>query len=1043
MYPEDPLGSGSLGVHCRAGMTSPSPIHEASTVTGSPRVAASGDGPAGEGEIPRSLHDRFEDFQLVGRGGMGVVYRARDFRLGRTVAVKVLFDGDSGSQNGLLQEARSQARLLHPRVCEVFEAGVDNGVPFIVMRYVDGAPLHKLEDTMTVEEKVKVVREVALALHEAHRLGMVHRDVKPGNILVERDEDGSYKPYIADFGIARDVAEEGVIHSHSLQGTPAFMAPEQAAGKGGSLDRRTDVYGLGATLYAVLAGRPPFVAPELKTLLEMVREVEAPPLRSIAKTTPADLEAITMKCLEKDPSLRYPSARALGEDLQRFLDGDLILARPRALHVRLWKRARKNKGKVAAASVVLAVGLVVSGLWIRDRSVAAERVVLAREMGGAVREMELFLRAAHSLPLHDVEVERDVLRRRLADIEARTSAMGEIGLGPGEDALGRGALALQDAEAALGHFRRAEAAGYRAPGFDYAVGLALIDLYRQGLERTNRIQTEGDKRSHLARIEREYRDPALSHLRAALTLGVESPAYALGLIALYEGRHEEALARAREAFAAAPWLYEAKKLEGDVLFALGNLTGHDKLFDHARTSRHFEEAASAYRAAADVARSDPAVHEAECSLWIQAMNAAAEHGDSMRPGFERARSACERAIIASPRSPSGAQRLAWAHNCFAFWVAAGMRKEESPEAALDAAAERAEAARQASPGDAFGSYLVGAVWRSRALYQFQLGRDAGAAIERSSAGYEAALALDPGLLWAQNEECSTLAMLGRWQGFRGIDPRAAFDKALSRCEKAISLDPDFMFPRTALIEVHMFDAERLAGAGLSPTPAVTAGLEATAVAEARYPTWRWVPFWRAELLRVEAEHALAKGQDPGPILARAEPSLTALAALRASFPDAAAPLGELAVLTAEAALARIEASKARPAPEPALEAALARAREAFTAALAETPWDIGYTLWLSRVGLVALRYRMALGTATLDDGDLALAPLKALLGEPKDDPRLYEMAARIHEARAALLVRLRKDPAPELASAIERGDRALALGPGLEGARLLHARLAR
>jgi serine/threonine-protein kinase len=476
---------------------------------------------------------------------------------------------------------------------------------------------------------------------------------------------------------------------------------------------------------------------------------------------------------------------------------------------------------------------------------------------------------------------------------------------------------------------------------------------------------------------------------------------------------------------------------------MGSLTGHDKKFDYERTSRRFEEAAAAYRAAADVARSDPAVHEAECGLWIQAMNAAAEHGDSMRPGFDRARSACERAITASPRSPSGAQRLAWAHNCFAFWVATGMRKEESPEAALAAAAERAEAARQASPGDAFASYLVGAVWRSRALYLFQLGRDAGDAIGRASAGYEVALALDPGLLWAQNEECSTLAMLGRWQGFRGIDPRTSFEQAISRCEQAIALDPDFMFPRTALIEVHMFDAERLAGAGLSPEPATSAGLLATAVAEARYPTWRWVPFWRAELLRVDAEHALAKGKDPGPILARAAPSLTALAALRASFPDAAAPLGEIAVLTAEAALGGLDASKVRSAPDPALEAALARAREAFAGALAESPWDIGYALWSARAGLVGLRYRMALGTATLADGALALAPLEALLREPKDDPRLYEMAGRIHEARAALRVQLRMDPGAELASAVTLADRARVLGPGLASARLLRERLPR
>jgi serine/threonine-protein kinase len=972
---------------------------------------------------------------------MGAVYRARDFRLGRDVAVKLLLEGDPGSRSGLLQEARSQARLRHPRVCEVFEAGVADSVPFIVMRYVDGAPLHKAQQAMTTEEKVRVVREIALALHEAHRLGMVHRDVKPGNVLVERGEDGAYTPYIADFGLARDVTEGGALKAHSVQGTPAYMAPEQAAGRGGSLDRRTDVYGLGATLYAALAGQPPFPASDVTAILKMVEQAPAPPLRTVAPSTPADLEAITMKCLEKDPAQRYPSAKALGEDLQRFLDGDPVEARPRAWGVRLWKRARKNKGKVAAASVAGAAALVLSGFWIRSLRIAGEREALAREMGGAVREMELFLRAAHTLPLHDVEVERDVLRARLAEIAARTGERGEIGVGPGEDALGRGSLALQDAAAAMEHFRRAEAAGYRAPGLDYAVGLALIELYRQALERTSRIQKESDKRAYIAQIESQYKAPALARLRAALAQGVESPAYALGLVALYEGRHEEALSRAREAYRAAPWLYEAKKLEGDVLFAMGSRTGHDKEFDYERASRHFEEAAAAYHAAADVARSDPAVHEAECSLWIQVMNAAAEHGDSMRPAFDHARRACERAIAASPRSPSGTLKLAWAHNCFAFWVATAMRTEESPERALAAAAERVEEAEKRSPEDAFASYLGGAVWRSRALYLFQLGRDAGPAIDRAIAGYEKALTLDPAFLWALNEECSTLSMRGRWQGWRGIDPRPSFEQALSRCGRALALDPDFMFPRAGTIEAHLFDADRLLGAGLSPHPAVEEGLAATALAEKQYPTWQWIPFFRAELLRAEAEHALATGEDPGPALARAEPSVAALAAAGESFPDAAAPVGEIATVTAEAQLARIESGAAPREANPALEAALARARGAFTGALGRTPWDIGYAVWLARAGLVELRYRLALGRASHAHGDAALAPLAPFLAEPKDDPRLYEMAARVHEARAALRAKLGEDPAEEIAAAVALARQAIAVGPGLASARAVLERL--
>ena len=290
--------------------------------TAAPRAAAAVSGAV---EIPPSLYARFEGFQVAGRGGMGTVYRARDLRLGRTVAVKLLFHQDP--KGGLLREARSQARLRHPNVCEVFEAGVADQVPFIVMRYIEGAPLQQAKADMSLEEKVAAVRDVALALHEAHRIGLIHRDVKPGNILVERLEDGSFRPLITDFGIARDTSDAGVTMADSVQGTPAFMAPEQAAGRTRALDRRTDVYGLGATLYDAPAGRLPITADSVLSLLRKLVEAEPTPLREAAAEIPADLEAIVMKRLEKDSAGRFESRKVLTVRLKRFLEGVQVLAR--------------------------------------------------------------------------------------------------------------------------------------------------------------------------------------------------------------------------------------------------------------------------------------------------------------------------------------------------------------------------------------------------------------------------------------------------------------------------------------------------------------------------------------------------------------------------------------------------------------------------------------------------------------------------------------------------------------------------------------------
>lgn len=1009
--------------------------HDGGTLTAPPGEvgAAAPAMDAGNGAIPPSLHERFEGFELLGRGGMGAVYRAHDFRLRRDVAIKLLFSGDTGSRSGFLQEARSQARILHPHVCEVFEAGVADHVPFIVMRHVAGGSLDKVGPSILLEEKVRIVRDIALALHEAHRLGIIHRDVKPGNVLVERAEDGAWRPYIADFGIARDLSGAELDTPSGVQGTPAYMAPEQAAGKAGTLDRRTDVYGLGATLYGVLAGRPPFSAAKLGALLQMVMQTPPVPLREVKPSTPLDLDAIVMRCLEKDPAARYESARALGEDLQRFLDGDPVEARPRYLGVRLWKRARKNKGRVAAAAAALALALVLTGLWLRSLRAAEAREALAREMGSDVREMELFLRGAHTLPLHDVTREGDILRVRLRGVEARALAAGEPGVGPGNDAVGRGHLALQEAPTALDHLLRAEAGGYRAQGLDYAIGLASIELYRRELEKTTHLQNEAEKAARVAEIVTKYRGPALAHLRAALAQGVESPEYALGLVAHHEGRQEDALAHAREAFAAAPWLYESKKLEGDVLFAIGSRTRHDKAgFDYPRTMDLFQQAAAAYRAAGDIARSDPAVHEAECELWIQAMNAAAEHGAAMRPPFDRARQACERAVTASPRSASGQLKLAWAHLSFAFGVVNGGQAGESPEAALAEATSRVEAAARLNPEDAFANYLVGAVWRSRAMRTAQLGQDAGPAIDRAVAGYEAARARDPTFLWALNEECGVLAMRGRREALRGVDPAPSFDLALARCGRAAELDSTFLFPTINTFLVLSYDVERTVASGLDPAPLIDKGLRA-ADAAARLPASApWALAFRAELYRREAEHAFASGRDPTPALARAHAAATALPP---SFPPADCA-AEIDAVDAEMRLERGGTGEGRAE----LVASIARARRAFLVAHAEAPQELGYALWMSRVERVALVLATREERPEGADAGAVLAPLLPFLAEPRDAPRLFEAAALAHEARAALEERLGRLPAEEIASGIARAEQAITAAPALATA---HAALGR
>ncbi|AUX24334.1 protein kinase [Sorangium cellulosum] len=976
---------------------------------------------AAPSQIPPSLHARFEDFHLLGRGGMGVVYRAWDLRLGRRVAIKLVSAG-AQVDGTFLREARSQARLRHENACEVHEAGVADHVPYIVMRYIDGPSLQEARDNLPLEEKVRIVRTIAAVLHEAHRLGLVHRDVKPSNIMLERGEDGAYRPYLMDFGIAREVGESGPTLTGALLGTPAYMAPEQAAGRVRALDRRTDVYGLGATLYAVLAGRPPFVGGTVMDLLRQVLETEATPLGALDRDIPQDLDAVVMRCLEKEPGARYESARALGDDLQRFLDGDPVLARRASLARRLARKARRHRAAVAGVAALLLAALVVTGLLVRSRRAAAEQAALARELGETVgetvKEMELFLRAAHAMPLHDVERERDVVRARLAAVEARMATAGELGRGPGEYALGRGLLALQEPRAALEHLRAAERAGYRSPGLDYAAGVALSELYRRGLEETRRIQNPAQREARIAALEAEYKAPAVQHLRAALGGAIEAPAYVEGLLAFAEGRHEEALEKARSAFAEAPWLHEAKKLEGDVLFTVGSRHRHDAAaFDFEKMKDPFDHAAEAYRIAADHGRSDPSVHAAECELWTQFMNAAGMHGDSMRPSFERAREACGRAIGASPRSPEAYVKLAWVHNCFAWWIAIGMQNSEDAEAALREASARADEALRRSPDDAMARYVAASVFRARAYHANLTGREQGEALERAIQGYEAALEREPDFAWALNELCAVHAERGRYLSLRGQDPGGSFERARARCDRALALDPGFGHARTSRLSLDLYEVEHLLRIGRSPDEVVqrTHGLIDTLLHHD--PAWNWAPYWRVWLDHALAMHALDAGGDPGPALSRATASAREMAPGAVAFPESLR--ATLAILEARVLIARGE--------DPTAPIRVARA--ALDRKLSEAPWDVADRVRRAEVEVLAFQWSAARGRPDPARLDAALASLSHLLDEPRAEPQLYALLAELHEARAALRADRREDAAADLAEGLRHAEAALGMNP--------------
>jgi serine/threonine-protein kinase len=308
---------------------------------------------------------------VLGQGAMGVVYKARQLKLDRVVALKMIQHLAAATAvhhaarlARLRSEAEAVARLQHPDIVQIFELGEHNGLPFLALEYIGGGSLgHQLAGTpQPARQAAALVVRLARAMHAAHQCGVLHRDLKPDNILLT--SDGS--PKISDFGLAKRIdAEVSQTATGMVLGTPSYMAPEQAEGRSKEVGVAADVYALGAVLYETLTGRPPFRAATLLATLEQVKYDEPVPPSHLNTQVPRDLETICLKCLQKIPGRRYPTAEALAQDLHHFLAGEPIQARPASFLERVarWARRRPTAAALLAVSVTATLALAVGATW--------------------------------------------------------------------------------------------------------------------------------------------------------------------------------------------------------------------------------------------------------------------------------------------------------------------------------------------------------------------------------------------------------------------------------------------------------------------------------------------------------------------------------------------------------------------------------------------------------------------------------------------------------------------------------------------------------
>ncbi len=772
------------------------------------------------GGPPVAHWDRYELLDLLGMGGMGAVYKARDRRLDRTLAIKFLRCVDPNLTLRFLREARAQARIDHPNICRVYEVGEVSGRAYIALQFVDGEPLHHVASRMSLDEKIAVMRDVAAAVHEAHRLGIVHRDLKPANVMVERTEGGCWFPVVMDFGLASEATvEAGITESGTLLGTPAYMSPEQARGDVRAVDRRSDIYSLGASLYELLTGQPPFSTTALAQVLAQVIHDDPPAPRSLVPTLPVDLETITLKCLAKDPAERYPSARALADDLGRYLDGEPILGRRLSRWRRLRLRARRHRALVVLGAWSLAITLAVASLGVRAWLIArselertAERTRLAKLLGHA-EKIEFSLRLAYLLPLHDTRSDREAIRAEMRTIAASPHELGDLGEAVTHEALGRGYLALHQWREAADELGHAEAAGLQTPELHAERGRALGELYHRASEETRRSLDKAWVTRRQKELEQQYLTPALAELEQSRAAG-EDAGLLEARIALY--RRDFAVASQRALIVAlhSPGSAEARQLAADAAYGAA-IEAFDR-GDYNAARSGLEHATTLYAEASEIARSDASVYEAAAETWLARAEVDVRQGNSPRELLDNALDAIDRALRVNP--DEAAAYTTKAYVLLPWYQRPSLINQDDKLRLLDDIAQAATRAVELDPRDAHAWTSLGDAYVYRGVYEQSHGGQESPWLDRALDEFGKALALQPDDPETNNGIGEAHARLGGSLNKAGRDPMPEYQAALRSYEHAFEIEPQYLVTCINQVSIHTLIGMYDDAIGIDPRP---------------------------------------------------------------------------------------------------------------------------------------------------------------------------------------------------------------------------------
>jgi serine/threonine-protein kinase len=843
--------------------------------------------------LGRPLPESIGSYRIVsklGEGGMGVVYEAEQRHPRRRVALKVVRGGryiDSQFLKMFQREADTLARLKHPNIAAIYEAGrTEDGQHFFAMELVPGTTLRRYlnarSSTVTPEElvhRLRVFRKIADAVHYAHQRGVIHRDLKPTNVIVNElpDAEDTHASYaggpevkILDFGLARitdpEVAPVTVTTDvGEIKGTLPYMSPEQARGE--ELDTRADVYALGVMLYELLSRQRPYDT-QRTSLVDAVRVISEQTPRPLSQAfrgsrkLDPDVETIVGKALEKEADRRYASAAALSEDIERYLTRQPILARPPSAVYQVRKLVSRHREAAAASGVALLLLVAALGWGGYTRWTAGQRARLAQTFGQEIERIESMARYAHTIPLHDIRPELAAIRAQMERTERRIGEVGRSAVGPGHYALGRGHMVMKDYGAAREHLERAWDAGYRPPELAYALGRVLGVQYTEALHDADRIRDEGRREARKREIDRAYREPALDYLRQSADAETASPEYLAALLAFYETRHDEALEQARAAHARLPWMYEAMQLEGDIHLTVAGRERHRGELQAAM--ERYEASERAYRAAIEVGESDPDTHTALCGLgWSRMIMEINDWGADTEDFFALGIDACEKALTANPEHADALAFEAGLYGRLAEYRRATGGESLAP---LGQALQAARAALEIRPGDARTYGYLAKAYRQQADHESDRGEDPTASLDLAIGAFERALEIEPADSNLLNGLGVAYKNKGNYLNTRGEDPKPSWERAAAVYVQAIELDPRGTSTRVNLASVYHRLALHESDYGGDPSRFLDQEVRTLEDALELNPGRPVVMYQLARALKTRAATTASAGGDPTPDL---------------------------------------------------------------------------------------------------------------------------------------------------------------------------------